>query len=75
VGDAQHDAVCQWTLAASITGALGGAIACDAFCGEDSTIYDVSHVAVYAMGGALAAVLIWGIIDCAGKWGQPGCRD
>jgi hypothetical protein len=65
----------QLTLGGAILGTLGGAIACNAFCDEDTTIHDVSHVAVYTMGIALAAVLVWGIIDCAGKWGQPGCRD
>lgn len=65
----------QYTLGGAIAGVLGGAIACNAFCDEDTALHDVSHVAVYAMGISLAAILVWGIVDCAGKWGQPGCRD
>jgi hypothetical protein len=65
----------QYTLGAAISGVLVGAIACNAFCDEDTTIHDVSEVAVVSMGVALGAILLWGIIDCAGKWGEPGCRD
>jgi hypothetical protein len=65
----------QYVAGGAILGTLGGALACDAFCAKDTTIQDVSHVMVYAMGISLAAILVWGIIDCAGKWGQPGCRD
>lgn len=65
----------QYTVGGAITGVLGGAIACNAFCDEDTTVHDVSQVMVVSMGVALAGILIWGIIDCAGKWGEPGCRD
>src|SRR5687767_9607609 len=36
----------QYTVGGAIVGVLGGALACDAFCNEDTTIQDVSHVAV-----------------------------
>lgn len=65
----------QWTLGAAIAGTLGGALACHAFCPEDSTVQDVSTVTIYATGAAFLGIVIWAIVDCAGKWGQPGCRD
>ncbi len=65
----------QYTVGAAIGGLLGGALACDAFCEEGTTAHAASRAGVYAMSVGLAAILIWGIVDCAGNWGQPGCRD
>jgi hypothetical protein len=65
----------QYTLGGAIAGVVVGAIACAEACPDDTAIHDVSKGAVIVGGVALAGILVWAIIDCAGKWGEPGCRD
>lgn len=65
----------QYTLGATITGALLGAVVCAGMCPEDTTIHDVSKGTAIVLGVSLVGIIVWGILDCAGKWGEPGCRD
>jgi hypothetical protein len=75
IRDAFHTAL-GWTLGLGFLGAVGFGIGCEVAPCTDGT--QLEEAGDYALGGALAivlAVIVWAIIDCMGKWGQPGCRD
>jgi hypothetical protein len=65
----------QFTLAGAIGGVFVGALVCTDACPEDSKIDKASEITVGVTVAALVGVLVWGVVDCMGHWGEPGCRD
>jgi len=65
----------QVALVGTLVATLAGAGICAASCKEGTTIETVSDYTVGIAATALAGALIWAIVDCAGHWGEPGCRD
>lgn len=65
----------QLTLGSVIGGALIGAAACAGMCPDDTAIRTASQITAGVTAALFIGVVVWGILDCAGKWGQPGCRD
>ena len=62
-------------LTALLAAGVGGGFAFDALSGSDSTLETVGNHAVGFLCGFLIAGTFWMIVDCKGRWGQPGCRD
>jgi hypothetical protein len=62
-------------LTALFAAGVGGGFAFDALRGHDSTLEGVGNHAVGFLCGFLIAGTLWMIVDCKGRWGQPGCRD
>lgn len=62
-------------IAAAVVGGLGTAGICLEKCDTGSTPYEVSKWSLIGTGTLVVGVIVWAIIDCSGKWGQPGCRD
>lgn len=56
-------------------GLAAGVIGCELGCAADSTAKRASDVVVGGLAVALVGGIVWAIIDCSGRWGQPGCRD
>ncbi len=44
-------------------------------CSDDPTADGVSKGTLIATGVIAAGALVWAIVSCSGRWGQPGCRD
>ncbi|HEY4057167.1 MAG TPA: hypothetical protein VGM39_11190 [Kofleriaceae bacterium] len=65
----------QIALAGTTVGALGAAGICLDKCDDDSGWHHASAYTLGIAGTALVGTLIWAILDCSGKWGEPGCRD
>jgi hypothetical protein len=72
-----HSARAFFGRAGGIIGltAFVGAVGCGLACADGSTAKTVSEYTVIGLGAALVGVIVWAIVDCMGKWGQPGCRD
>jgi hypothetical protein len=62
-------------LTALFAAGAGGGFAFDGLRGSDSTLETAGNHAVGFLCGFLIAGTIWMIVDCKGRWGQPGCRD
>lgn len=65
----------QLSLVGLTVGALGAAGICLEACSDDSGWHDASKYTLAGAGTLLAGTLVWAILDCMGKWGEPGCRD
>ncbi len=62
-------------LTALLAAGVGGGFAFDSLRGSDSRLETVGNHAVGFLCGFLIAGTFWMIVDCNGRWGQPGCRD
>ena len=62
-------------LTAILAAGVGGGFAFDGLRGSDSRLEAVGNHAVGFLCGFLIAGTFWMLIDCKGRWGQPGCRD
>lgn len=68
----------QAAAGAIFLSALGGLIAagiCESVCREDSTADTASEITLGTAGALFGGLIVWMFIDCAGRWGSPGCRD
>jgi len=60
------------TVGFTILGTWIGSGICWAACPDDSSIREASK---YTFLTTAAVAVVWMLVDCAGRWGQPGCRD
>jgi hypothetical protein len=58
-----------------VLGVLAGAATCELACADDSSWKRASDITLITAGALLGGALVWAFLSCAGRWGQPGCRD
>lgn len=58
-----------------VLGSLLAAAICEGACAEDSKPDTASEITLGVGAGLFVGLIVWMFIDCAGRWGSPGCRD
>lgn len=58
-----------------VLGGLGAAVGCELGCADGSNAKLAADGTLGALGVAFLGLIAWGVYDCMGHWGEPGCRD